>query len=60
MPERSSKKRPADLNQLAASIVGDATSAEVAASDEDTQGTKGTHANVQPAPKLKNAAKQAS
>ena len=25
MPERSSKKRPTDLNKLAASIVGDAT-----------------------------------
>lgn len=26
MPERSRKKRPVDLNELAASIVGDATS----------------------------------
>ena len=31
MPERSSKKRPANLNRLAASIVADATSEE----DED-------------------------
>lgn len=28
MPDRSSKKRPADLNRLAASIVADATSEE--------------------------------
>jgi hypothetical protein len=28
MPERSRKKRPADLNRLAASIVADATSEE--------------------------------
>jgi hypothetical protein len=29
MPDRSSKKRPTDLNQLAASIVADATRAEL-------------------------------
>jgi hypothetical protein len=36
MPDRSSKKRPADLNRLAASIVTDATSEE----PEDLYGGK--------------------
>jgi hypothetical protein len=34
MPERSRKKRPADLNRLAASIVADATDEEAADSYE--------------------------
>ena len=36
MPNRSSKRRPTDLNQLAASIVADATAHELAAEQAAT------------------------
>ncbi len=38
MPDRTSKKRPTDVNQLAASIVNDATSDEPGEPAQETDG----------------------